>query len=193
MLVYIWVMSRNCRCLVTWFCYQLIAKPGNKTATVSWHDPYHSSVFQWCTLWLKIKISKLELSLIFATHPVFCKSRHGKQEFSNACAITESFDNSESMDISYQQNHMYFEQMEAKIKWPTFCRRHFQMGFLGWKYMNFDWYSLKFVPISPINIPALVQIIAWRQPGDKPLSEPMMVSLLMHICVTRPQWVNLVN
>ena len=40
------------------------------------------------------------------------------------------------------------------------------------------------------NIPALVQIMAWRRPGDKPLSEPMMVSLLMHICVTRPQWVN---
>ena len=32
--------------------------------------------------------------------------------------------------------------------------------------------------------------MAWRRPGDKPLSEPMMVSLLMHICVTRPQWVN---
>ena len=39
------------------------------------------------------------------------------------------------------------------------------------------------------NIPALVQIMAWRRPGDKPLSEPMMVSLLTHICVTRPQWV----
>ena len=37
----IWVRSRNCDCLVTWFCYQLIAKPGNKTATVSWPDPYH--------------------------------------------------------------------------------------------------------------------------------------------------------
>ena len=36
----IWVRSRNCGCLVTWFCYQLIAKPGNKTATVSWPDPY---------------------------------------------------------------------------------------------------------------------------------------------------------
>ena len=24
----IWVRSRNCGCLVTWFCYQLIAKPG---------------------------------------------------------------------------------------------------------------------------------------------------------------------
>ena len=27
----IWVRSRNCGCLFTWFCYQLIAKPGNKT------------------------------------------------------------------------------------------------------------------------------------------------------------------
>ena len=41
--------------------------------------------------------------------------------------------------------------------------------------------SLKFVPKVPINnIPSLVQIMAWRRPGDKPLSEPMMVSLLMH-------------
>ena len=52
-------------------------------------------------------------------------------------------------------------------------------------------FSLKFVPKGPINnIPALVQIIAWRCPGDKPLSEPVMVSLLTHICVTRPQWLN---
>ena len=50
--------------------------------------------------------------------------------------------------------------------------------------------SPKFVPKGPINnIPTLVQIMAWRRPGDKPLSEPMMVSLLRHICVTRPQWV----
>ena len=34
------VRSRNCGCVVTWFCYQLIAKPGNKTATVSWPDPH---------------------------------------------------------------------------------------------------------------------------------------------------------
>ena len=51
--------------------------------------------------------------------------------------------------------------------------------------------SLKFVPKGLINnIPALVQIMAWRHPGDKPLSEPMMVSLLTHICITRPKWVN---
>ena len=51
--------------------------------------------------------------------------------------------------------------------------------------------SLRFVPKGPINnIPALVQIMAWRRPGDKPLSEPMLVSLLTYICCTRPQWVN---
>ena len=37
--------------------------------------------------------------------------------------------------------------------------------------------SLKFVSKGPIkNMPALVKIMAWRRPGDKPLSEPMMVS-----------------
>ena len=51
--------------------------------------------------------------------------------------------------------------------------------------------SLKFVPKVHINnIPGLVQIMAWLQPGNKPLSEPIMVKLLMHICITRPQWVN---
>ena len=51
--------------------------------------------------------------------------------------------------------------------------------------------SLKFVPKGSINNnPALVQIMAWRWSGDKPLSEPMMVSLLTHICITQPQWVN---
>ena len=50
--------------------------------------------------------------------------------------------------------------------------------------------SLTFVPKGPINnIPSLVQIMAWRWPGDKPLSEPMMVRLPTHICVTWPQWV----
>ena len=51
--------------------------------------------------------------------------------------------------------------------------------------------SLKFVPKGPINnIPTLVQIMAWRHLGDKPLSESMMVSLPMDLCVTQSQWVN---
>ena len=37
------------------------------------------------------------------------------------------------------------------------------------------------------NISALVQIMAWRRPGDQPLSEPIMFNSLTHICVTRSQ------
>ena len=51
--------------------------------------------------------------------------------------------------------------------------------------------SLNFVPKVPIhNMLALIQIMAWHQQSDKPSSEPMMVSLLMHICVTRSQWIS---
>ena len=40
------------------------------------------------------------------------------------------------------------------------------------------WISLKLVPKSPIdNKPALVQVMAWRWTGDKPLPEPMMTKL----------------
>ena len=51
-------------------------------------------------------------------------------------------------------------------------------------------FSLKYVCKGPIdNKSALVQIMALRWSGDKPLSEPMMISLPTHICITRPQWV----
>ena len=54
--------------------------------------------------------------------------------------------------------------------------------------------SLKFVPKGPINnIPALVQIMAWCRPGDKPLSEPMVISFPTRICATRPQWIKWPN
>ena len=48
--------------------------------------------------------------------------------------------------------------------------------------------SLKFFPRGLTNnIPSLAQIMACRRVGDKPLSEPMMVISLTHICVERPQ------
>ena len=69
----------------------------------------------------------------------------------------------------------------------------FWNGFSWMKMYEFrEKISLKFVPRGPINnMPALGQIMAWRRPGDKPLTEPMMVRLLTHVCVTRPQWVKL--
>ena len=52
------------------------------------------------------------------------------------------------------------------------------------------WFHWILFPRGSIyNIPALVQIMAWHRPGA-PLSELMMVIVLTHLCVTRPQWVN---
>ena len=74
--------------------------------------------------------------------------------------------------------------------------------------MNFKWISLneneripiqislKFVPRSLINNkPALVQVMAWRLIGDKPLSEvnQCLPDSLTHICGTRGRWVNSLN
>ena len=57
--------------------------------------------------------------------------------------------------------------------------------------LDFHW---SFIPtVQLIFIPALVLIMAWRRPGDKPLFEPMMVTSPKHICVSRPQWVNCCN
>ena len=73
--------------------------------------------------------------------------------------------------------------------------RHFADDLFKCIFLNEDvWIptknSLTFVPEGPINnIPTLVQIMAWRHSGDKPLSESMLVSSPTHICVTRPQWV----
>ena len=56
-----------------------------------------------------------------------------------------------------------------------FFRRHFQKHFLNENALFSIKILLKFVPKDPINnIPAFVQIMAWRRSGDKPLSEPMM-------------------
>ena len=77
--------------------------------------------------------------------------------------------------------------------------RHFPDDIFKWIFLNENvWISinisLKVVPRAPINnIPTLVQVMAWRRPGDKPLSELMMVRLPTHICVTRPQWVKAIK
>ena len=63
----------------------------------------------------------------------------------------------------------------------------FQTTFFKWIFLNKNvWISinmsLEFVPRGPINnVPTLVQVMAWRRPGDKPLSEPVMVRVPTHI------------
>ena len=55
----------------------------------------------------------------------------------------------------------------------TFADGIFKCIFI-WKVLNFK-ISLEFVPKGPIDNKALlVQVMAWHQIGDKPLSEPML-------------------
>ena len=86
--------------------------------------------------------------------------------------------------------HMYmkFNTLKPRQNGLHFADDSFKCSFLNENTSVPIDISLKFVPEGRINnIPALVQIMAWRRLADKPLSEPMMVSLLTHICVTRPQ------
>ena len=105
-----------------------------------------------------------------------------------------------SAPVSYGVLYVSFlgEMGRVNTLRPRQNGRHFQDDIFKFIFLNEKvWITievpLKFVPKGPINnIPTLVQVMAWRRPGDKPLSEPMMVSSLTHICVTRSQRVKAV-
>ena len=87
--------------------------------------------------------------------------------------------------FQHQQTHV----LRSEQIWALTADDTFECIFLNDNVRISIRISLKFVLYGPIYyIPALVQIMAWRRPGDKPLSEPMMVWLPTHICVTRPQY-----
>ena len=89
---------------------------------------------------------------------------------------------------------------QCYLIYQTLNRNHlthwgWQDDILKWIFLNENLHilikiSLRVAAMGLItNIPALHQIMAWRRPGGKPLSEPMMDNLQTHICVIRPQWV----
>ena len=68
--------------------------------------------------------------------------------------------------------------IEADTTWLPFADDIFISILLNGNIWILIEISLKFVPSAPIiNIQTLVQIMAWRRSGDKPLFEPMMVSI----------------
>ena len=76
----------------------------------------------------------------------------------------------------------------GRDKMAAIFQTTFSSGFSWMKMYEFR-LTFKFVPWGPINnIPTLVQVMAWRRSGDKPLSESMIVRLPTHLCVTRPQF-----
>ena len=60
-----------------------------------------------------------------------------------------------------------------------FGRRHFNYIFLNGNDRIPIQISLEYDPRGPSGIkPSLVQVMAWRRTGDKPLSEPMMTQFI---------------
>ena len=101
-------------------------------------------------------------------------------------AVVDSVQCSWSQVSAFQLTHWGRDHMAAIFQ-TTFSNA---FSWMKNAWILFTTISLNFVPKGPINnIPALVQIMAWRRPGDKPLSDPRMLRLPTHICVTRPQWV----
>ena len=102
--------------------------------------------------------------------------------------------------VLHELTHLFSDKMDDTLRFLNTLRprqnwRHFPEDILkSFSLYENAWISikisLKFVPKGPINNnPALVQIMGWRRPGDKPLSETMLPSLLAYICFTWPQWV----
>ena len=97
---------------------------------------------------------------------------------------------------TYPISWLYWSASHVNILRPRQNYRRFADIFkciflneIGWISLTI---SLKFVPDFRFhNVPTLVQIVASHRSGVKPASEPMMVDL--HVCVTRPQWVNMMN
>ena len=80
-----------------------------------------------------------------------------------------------------------FKHIEAETNGRHFANDIFKCIFLNENVRIPIRILLRFGPKGPVdNIPAMVQIMAWRRPGDKPLSEPMIVNLPTYICVARP-------
>ena len=107
-----WVRSQNCGCLVTWFCYQLIAKPGNETAAVPWPDPdktfRNGKVVILKILWLYIwPIHRITVQCLFCCWKVQLKYSQKKDILK--LASKENF---------LQQNLSYTQMRK--------CRRHLE-------------------------------------------------------------------
>ena len=95
--------------------------------------------------------------------------------------------------LDHQQVYINFNTLRPRQNGRHFADDTFKCIFLNENVEISIKISLKFVPKGPINnIPSLVQVMAWCRPGDKPLTEPMVVKSLTHICVTRPQWVKMI-
>ena len=62
---------------------------------------------------------------------------------------------------------------DAEKQKGAILQRHFEIHFSEWKLSTLKWNVIEICSLAKyVNMPALVQIMACRPTGDKPLSEP---------------------
>ena len=107
--------------------------------------------------------------------------------------IPQSSTNKMIWKIKYLKYHSNVPRVNELTHWgrdkkiATTSQRTFSIAF-SWMKMH-DFRSRFHLSFSQLPILALAQMLAWRRPGDKLSSKPMVVSLPTHICITRPKWV----
>ena len=112
----------------------------------------------------------IQKSFLYAscdTHGI-CRCVNVTHVSDSMCIALQQFNKEKSRDILL--THLPLDKMAAILADDNFKRI-----FVNENYRIPISFSLKFVPRSPIdNKPALVQVMAWRRRGDKPLPEPML-------------------
>ena len=88
----------------------------------------------------------------------------------------------------HHENGSYWTHC-GQDKMASIFEKTFKLHFLEWNCLYLYWYFTG--PIKNNRI--LVQIRAWHRTGDTQLAEHMPSFFFMYMCVTRPQWVNLMD
>ena len=128
---------------------------------------------EWQVCFHMTKIKEFQLAMVFPREYTLSELSWGKWIAMSIIQITKL--------QAVIQGHR-FNTLRLRQNGSHFADDTFKSIFVNENVRILIKFSLKFVPKGPINnIPVLVQIMAWRWWGDKPLSESMMVRLLMHI------------
>ena len=155
---------------------------------------YYFGVYfpRWCATWeinTKITLSWAHKQFAARVHTLFyienvAGSCYTQSHIYNGCGNIKV----PNMDCFYQNTS------RPRQNGRRFADDVFKCIFLSENVWIFIKISSQFVPRGPINnIPSLFQVMAWCWLGYKPLSETMMVKFLTHICVTRLQWVKVLQ
>ena len=180
------LLKRLYSCVLQAYCSSLVIAAGRRWAITIFYAWHHSHL-SWCnhflvSYYLQADISAWKPTLKCTNYQYFKLDIFANLQYAHETVKTDVIKlhyhihiNWTVVDLHCIKTSVLYYHTEAETKWPPFSRRRFQMHFLNENVGITIRISLKFVPnVSIDNKPTLVQIMALRQTGDKPLSEPMM-------------------